>query len=388
MDIERAETDRKPICTGMKMTNNQRAFFALVKAGLWEKDVRLFQFEKINFQEVYRIAEEQSVVGLVAAGLEHVVDVTVPKIDVLTFIGSTLQMEQRNKEMNSFLGSIVERMRKAGIYALLLKGQGVAQCYERPMWRASGDLDFLLNKDNYEKAKVFLLPMASYVASENSYAQHLGITIDTWAVELHGNLRCGLSDRIDRVLDLLKDDVFYGGNVRSWVCDKTQVFMPSVNNDVIFIFTHILQHFYRGGIGIRQICDWSRLLWSYRDALDIKEMESRIRSAGLMTEWKAFGAFAVEYLGMPCEAIPFYSGSNRWKRKARLILSFILMSGNFGHNRDSSYFEKYPYVIRKFCSFGRRVGDMLRHARIFPLDSLHFFFGIVLNGLRSAIKGE
>lgn len=372
----------------MLADNNIQAFFTLVKAGLWEQDVRLSQFGKIDFQEVYRIAEEQSVVGLVAAGLEHVEDVTVPKRDVLTFVGSTLQMEQRNKEMNGFLGSIVERMRKAGIYTILLKGQGVAQCYQRPLWRASGDVDFLLNKDDYEKAKAFLTPMASFVASENSYAQHLGITIDSWTVELHGNLRCGLSDRIDRVLDGLKDDVFYGGNVRSWVCDRTQVFMPCVDNDVIFILTHILQHFYRGGIGIRQICDWSQLLWTYRDSLDITKLESRIRSAGLMTEWKAFGAFAVEYLGMPCEAIPFYSGSNRWKRKARLILSFILMSGNFGHNRDSSYFEKYPYVIRKFCSFGRRVGDMLRHARIFPLDSLHFFFGIVMNGLRSAIKGE
>ena len=372
----------------MQRDNNIQAFFALVKAGLWEQEVRLSQFEKTDFQEVYRIAEEQSVVGLVAAGLEHVVDVTVPKIDVLTFVGSTLQMEQRNKEMNSFLGSIVEKMRKAGIYTILLKGQGVAQCYERPLWRASGDVDFLLHNDDYEKAKVFLSPMASFVASENSYSQHLGITIDTWTVELHGSVHCGLSNRIDKGLDAIRDDVFYGGDVRSWICDRTQVFMPGVNNDSIFLFTHILQHFYKGGIGIRQICDWSRLLWSYRDSIDIGMLERRLRELGLMNEWKAFGTFAVEYLGMPCEAMPFYSGSNRWKRKARLRQSVSLMSGNFGHNRDRSYYEKYPYVIRKFCSFGRRVGDMFSHAQIFPLDSLRFFVGIVFNGLRSAIKGE
>lgn len=372
----------------MQIDNTIQAFFALVRAGLWEQEVRLSQFEKIDFQEVYRIAQEQSVVGLVAAGLEHVVDLTVPKRDVLTFVGSTLRVEQRNKEMNSFVKSIVEKMRKAGIYTVLLKGQGIAQCYERPLWRACGDVDFLLNKDNYKKAKVFLSPMASFVASENSYSQHLGITIDTWTVELHGSVHCGLSNRIDKGLDAIRDDVFYGGNVRSWNCDGTQVFMPCVNNDAIFIFTHILQHFYKGGIGIRQICDWSRLLWSYNDSIDMKLLEIRLKELGLMTEWVAFGAFAVEYLGIPSEAMPFYIGSNHWKRKARLILSFILMSGNFGHNRDRSYFEKYPYVIKKFCSFGRRAGDMFRHARIFPLDSLRFFVGIVFNGLRSAIRGE
>ena len=107
-----------------------------------------------------------------------------------------------------------------------------------------------------------------------------------------------------------------------------------------------------------------------------------------MTEWRAFGAFAVEYLGMDASAVPFYSDAAKWKRKARRIRDFVLMSGNFGHNRDSSYFQKYPYLIRKCISFGRRCGDLFRHAMIFPLDSLRFFPAMVVNGMRSAAGGE
>lgn len=59
-----------------------------------------------------------------------------------------------------------------------------------------------------------------------------------------------------------------------------------------------------------------------------------------------------------------------------------------GHNRDFSYFSKYPYVIRKAMSLGRRVGDLARHARIFPLDSLRFFPNIVFHGLKAAARGE
>ena len=39
-------------------------------------------------------------------------------------------------------------------------------------------------------------------------------------------------------------------------------------------------------------------------------------------------------------------------------------------------------------SMFRRIGDLINHARIFPLDSLRFFPNIMFNGLRSAMRGE
>ena len=107
---------------------------------------------------------------------------------------------------------------------------------------------------------------------------------------------------------------------------------------------------------------------------------------GLMSEWKAFGAFAVEVLGMPVEAMPMYDASNRWKRKAKRILSFILMSGNMGHNRDNT-FRSRPFLVRKTYSMCRRIGDVFNHAQIFPLDSLRFLPRLLLNGVRSAVNG-
>ena len=106
-----------------------------------------------------------------------------------------------------------------------------------------------------------------------------------------------------------------------------------------------------------------------------------------MSEWKAFGAFAVEYLGMPKEAMPFYSSDNRWKSKAKKIMQLTLDSDNI-ERRDISYFEKYPYVLRKVVSFGRRCGDLLRVAGVFPMDSLGFFPSIVIRGVNSVAKGE
>ena len=66
-------------------------------------------------------------------------------------------------------------------------------------------------------------------------------------------------------------------------------------------------------------------LWTYRDDLDLSLLDDRLRRMGVMSEWKAFGALAVEWLGMPVEAMPFYSSSALIRWKVRRILAFVLM---------------------------------------------------------------
>lgn len=381
------------------LNNNQRAFFELLRAGLWNKEARLSVFGAINLKEICRIAEEQSEVGLVAAGLEHVTDVKLPKEEVLLVVGQTLQLEQRNMAMNAFVAKLIGRLRDAGIYALLVKGQGIAQCYEKPLWRACGDVDLLLNADDYEKAKKLLMPLATDVETEYTHFKHVGMTIpdtfgtsdkgsaDGWVVELHGTLHSRLSKRVDRQIDEVQKDVFYGGNVRSWDNSGTQVFLPSPDNDVIFVFTHILHHFFFEGIGLRQICDWCRLLWTYKSSLNHGLLESRVRKMGLMSEWKAFAAYAIEYLGMPEEAMPLLGEEAKWSRKAVRINAFVLEVGNFGHKQRRDY-GGMSYLKRKFVSFWGRLSDMLRHFRIFPLDSIRFFGGVLRSGLHAAVRGE
>ena len=371
-----------------EIDNNQQAFYALLKAGLWEREAGLSRFGKIDYSAIMQLAEEQSVVGLVTAGLEKVVDVKVPKEEALQFAGEVMQLEQRNTAMNKYIGVIVDKLRAADIYTLLVKGQGIAQCYERPLWRACGDIDLFLSEDNYKKAADLLIPIATSVDEEDDYNQHLSMTIAPWVVELHGTLRSRLWWRIDRVLDEVQRDVFYGGKVRSWMNGHTQVFLPNADEDVVFVFSHILQHFYKEGIGLRQICDWCRLLWTYRETIDRKLLEKRLRMMGVMTEWKSFAALAVDYLGMPVEAIPYYSDSRKWSRKAQKIMTFILETGNFGHNRDYSYYKKYPFVVFKAISFWRHIKDFGRYFVIFPLDAIKITWTRICHGFSVVLKGK
>lgn len=362
----------------MSLDNNQEALFELVRAGLWEKEARLSKFNNIDYAAIMQLAEEQSVLGLVTAGLEQVKDVKVTQEWLLQFIGQTLQIEQQNKDLNVFLARLIELLRQQDVYAVLVKGQGIAQCYERPLWRASGDVDLLLSYTNYEKAKKVLEPLAVDLEDEYKSFKHLGMTMKGGhVVELHGTMHSRLSRRLDMVIDEAQNDVFCGGSVRSWMNSGTSVFLPSPDNDVIFVFTHILHHYYIEGIGLRQICDWCRLLWRYQSEIDVRSLEKRLWEAGLMSEWKAFAALAVDWLGIPVEAMPLYSPNNCWSRKAKRIMKFVMECGNFGHNRQ--------VATGKVCSALHKLRDFARHSLVFPVDSVKFFCHFIVDGIKLAM---
>ena len=86
-----------------KFNSNREVFFALLRAGLWgdvNPDVQIDG--PSDWQEVYRLANEQSVLGLVLAGLERS-DIKPPKVLLLQWIGEVQIIEQRNKKMNDFV---------------------------------------------------------------------------------------------------------------------------------------------------------------------------------------------------------------------------------------------------------------------------------------------
>ena len=176
-------------------------------------------------------------------------------------------------------------------------------------------------------------------------------------IELHGTLHTSLSTRVDKSIDEVQKAVFYDGKVRTWMDDRVQVLLPAADEDVFFVFTHFVKHFYKeGGVTLRQMCDWCRLLFCYSEQLDLRLLETRIKRTGLKSEWRAFAALAVDYLGMPVDKMPLYSDDEKWKKKASVIVTFILKGGEW-----------------------RKWRDTVSIACIFPWNTVKFALGILLN---------
>ena len=338
------------------MNNTQTVFLELVKAGLWgngNPDIRIDG--TMDWQEVYRLATEQSVLGLVLEGLEHS-DVKPPQVLLLQWIGEVQMIEQRNKAMNAFVAEAIGALREKDIYALLVKGQGIAQCYEKPLWRPSGDIDFFLSKDNYGKAVVFFKNTYSNNKDGGQYSQEYAFYTDQWMIEVHGSLRTCLSSKIDKEVDTVQKSVFNGRNVRSWDNNGTLVFLPAPTEDVFLVFTHFIKHFYKEGMFLRQVCDWCRLLRTYRESLNYENLELWINKAGLKKEWKAFYNLASRYLGMQDLDSHLMVHDSRFDDKTDRLMEFIL--GGYS---------------------GSKVKDTMQIAKIFPWKALRYSPSIFLN---------
>lgn len=379
------------------MDNNHQIFFELLKAGLWggQSLVTGSKFQvpsEVDWEKVYQLAQEQSVQGIVLQGIEELkakgIELGVPEVLLLQWIGEVQVIEQRNKEMNVFLASLSNKLKAAQIKALLVKGQGIAQCYEHPLWRACGDVDFLLDNENYEKGKDFLSGIAQDVHKENDFDEHFSVILDGWDVELHGSMRSMLPEKTDAFIDEIQKEAFEQNRYRVWNNNGIEIQLPCPDDDIIFVFTHILKHFFHYGIGLRQVCDWCRLIYTYRDSLNHGLLESRLRKMGLMSEWKVFGALAVEYLGMPKEYMSFYSDSKNYQRKADRVLAFILETGNFGHNRDNSYYNNPNAIVRGMMSLWRHTCDSFKHSFIFPIDSTKIWGRMFCFGIKDALNGD
>ena len=239
----------------MNKGDSKEVFFALVRTGLFPFQGTESQIDvEVDWTEVMRLAETQSVTGLVASGMEYLrfhghtyrmdgtdMDCGIPLTEKMKLMGMAMLIEQRNTDMNHFIHDLVEELYNENINTLLVKGQGVAQCYTRPLWRACGDVDFLFDEEGYEKAKKILTRLATKVEPEGQYKKHLAMHINHWTVELHGNMRCGLSRKMDKELDFIQCEMFNGGDVRSWMNSGTKINLPGVNSDILFVFTHFIK---------------------------------------------------------------------------------------------------------------------------------------------------
>lgn len=382
----------------MNLDNNHKVFFELLKAGLFpvhgegKSDIRIDS--TTNWNVVYQLAQEQSLQGIVLQGIEELrakgIEVNISKVLLLQWIGEVQIIEQQNKTLNAFINTLAEKLEKENVKTLLVKGQGVAQCYERPYWRASGDVDLILDDENYHLGKLVLSKMASHEHEENLFDKHYSAKVDEFVVELHGTMRGMLTKKADDFMDELQVDLFKNYRSREWNNDGSVVKLPCPDDDLLFVFTHILKHFFNYGIGLRQVCDWCRLLYTFRDSLDYGLLESRLRKMGLMSEWRVFGALAVEYLGYPKDSMPFLESSRvqELKRKVDRVLAFILETGNFGHNRDNSYYNNTNAVVRGIISLWRHTCDSFKHSFIFPVDSVRIWSRMFMFGICDALKGK
>ena len=134
------------------------------------------------------------------------------------------------------------------------------------------------------------------------------------------------------------------------------------------------------------LTDLCRLLWTFREEIDESLLEASLKRMRLVRVWKTFGVLMHNYLGLPLESIPLYDKDEVYLKKAGKVMEFVVKTGNFGHNIDTSYAHRYPFLLRKIRSFFRETGDIIEQTLIFPGYGVKVWGRMVVNGVRSVMR--
>ena len=115
---------------------------------------------------------------------------------------------------------------------------------------------------------------------------------------------------------------------------------PTIN--AAYLFIHLFFHFIRGGIGLRQLCDWAIYLNHYKEEIDRKKLQEILVNLNLIKAYKVFGWILVDKLGMPLSSFPMQldDKERRWEEG---IMRIITDGGNFGrknHKATNSFLFK------------------------------------------------
>ncbi|MBR1436820.1 MAG: nucleotidyltransferase family protein [Bacteroidales bacterium] len=351
-------------------------YFNIVRNALWGTPLG----EIPSLYDVLKLAEVQRTRGLVYQSL---LDCKFPIEEKVfsVFDDFLLRTAYTHGIQDQVMVKAVTALRSAGIEPVLLKGEGNSRNYPNNLLRECGDIDLYVGEKNYEAACRAMRELASSkdVEDSSSTDKHYHIKVGAITVEIH---------RFTHIFDVASLNPIYQkysaeGTSTGLVpidVEKIKVNTPEPTFNAFFVFIHAWHHFLSEGLGMRHMCDWVTLLHNRRDLIDKKKLSDMVLSLGMEIPWKVFAYIAVEKLGLPKEDVPLYDPSVA--DKAEATLSIILEEGNFGTERKKGKKRSANYYIGKAQSLLSYIRRDARIAKIFPGETGHHFFFVLVRGFR------
>lgn len=344
-------------------------FLELLRAGLWEKkaDESLFEERGTDWEAICRLARMQTVTGLVYDGMLTLPQELRPgKALYMRWTGEVAVIEQTNEYLDKVAVEVFSILTKEGIAPVLLKGQGVATVYPNPKHRQCGDIDLYVGKRDYKRANEIMVSAGAQPDHKDSN-KHTSFSYKRAMIEIHceaARLRWPLADR--RFRKFTQNTPPHCNNA---LLSGGAITIPDSTFNAVFLFVHMFNHFFSSGVGVRQVCDWARVLTMLHHEIDNEQVLKTAKALGIYNSLRAFSYVAVEYIGLDKKYIPveLNTADKEWGEE---LMREIYRMGNFGKYNKEYALRPTGYWSGKWFSFTyftRRCNQLRRFA---PMEAL------------------
>lgn len=218
---------------------------------------------------------------------------------------------------------ILSALTKEKIPVVTVKGTSAAQYYPTPQYRAMGDIDLLVKKEDFHRAERTILA-CGYRTTEDDHDvdRHITLKKSRISVELHW--RFASENVIDNPSEF--DEILY----QDIECGRTILSTPQ---NGLVLLEHIAQHL-NAGIGLRQIIDWMMYVNKCLDDQAWKEhFQTLAKKTGLEKLAVHITKMCQIYLGLTENHITWCKQAD--EEACESLMNYIINCGNFGHGRKS-----------------------------------------------------
>lgn len=355
------------------LNRTERAFFTLVRAGLWEREVdelQLFPLSDAEWMQVFKLANQQTVGALTFQGACQLPDEFMPNELILQqWLAVVDATERTGRQMNRVLNGLFQLMESHDVHPILLKGQGIAALYLQPLQRNCGDIDLYFPNTADETKALTVMREAGCnpeLMADGSYSytwQGVEIEHHTRLIDIH-NPNCQ-----HYIQELIATEGF-----------GKRTPTPMLN--LLLLDSHILKHILGHGIGLRQVADMARAYVAFHGNFKAQKFEEICRKTGIYRWTCQLNTFLVDMLGLPVEVLPF---EERDAAVMPEVLNKILKGGNFGMHGESRGAEGQSVLQRKWNTLKALLKDSKLSFRLAPKEAFWLFVGL-LKGQKGVIS--
>lgn len=359
------------------MNHNSNIFFSLLRYAI-STSTKLPPMSYFDLLEAFEIAKKQSLVGIVFSALNKGNIKPTDKNEhgeeyedlIMEWMGENVKIVRRNDKLNNDVADVTKCLDINGFETCLLKGQGNALLYPNPSARTAGDIDLWVRTKKHINLEKDIEEAIRFVRTNSNnncktiYHHIDGLEWNGTEVELHYRPHFMqnflYNARLQRFFFEYADEQF-----KHFVkIGSAKVAEPTLEFNIVFQISHIYQHLFKEGIGLRQVLDYFYVLKAYNAGNKKKSTNWNLLldNLGLLNIAGAIMWILEVKFGMKRDWAIVAADEKR----GRFVLNEILQGGNFG---------KYDERNARFghSKFGRNIQRLVRDLRLvryFPSEAL------------------
>lgn len=305
-------------------------FFILLQVSLGKAESFPSVLTTEEWEQLYRLAVEQSLVGVLYDGLQRLPSHQMPPKELIRkWFRDTNAIERKYMQMSQLTLSVMRRFEADGYRVCLLKGIGNSLNYPNPKVRQCGDVDVWIDAS----AATAIRYVHRYRPGSKALYHNVEMSVNNiLGVDVHyrpSYLYNFLGDRrLQRYFGQWKEEQF---------CHKVDigngelVSVPTRLFNLVYLVCHFNHHLFNEGIGLRQLIDFYYVMLK-SSAEELRQAQQILEEVGLGKLTRALMYIMREMLLMDNHFLIDVPD----EVAGRFLLDEILASGNFGQSAEGA----------------------------------------------------